>query len=204
MSVLGAISAWAGMLLATGNGWSPLVFLGCGLFVGLLLEASVVRRLAKRWRARLFSLCFIGILSLVLAKCSTGTNPSAAFRAAAGIETPRGVSNLHAWQQWYDGRNLVLEFDADQASIDAVLANRGHTYGRQDFLEKELLRKPDEQLALVQQVILPPFFDDRRLHFKQMSQPQVWEESSQEHDFTLLWDPPTQQAIMKCWGPIGG
>jgi hypothetical protein len=205
MAMLGALIGWLGMLGAFGNGWSPLLFIVIGLIAGPLLESIFVKTINatfKRARRRLAVLLGIGLGSLGLARYSVTIDPVAAFVTATRITLPTGVTKLRAWQQWYDGPNLVLAFNSDQPSIDAILAVPGRHYEQSLIWDEYPNWDAEKRRQWLNSRMLIPFFDSDRMRMKEIVRPQQWQQQSQPPNSrtVVCWDPPTQQVIMCWWG----
>jgi hypothetical protein len=207
---IGAIVAYAAMLGAEGNGWTPLVFVlfGC-VTMPILAEVLSRRRLSARaWLGRFTAMAIVAVISFGAAKFSTRTDPTVAFRTALGIDPPAGIRDLDARRQWYDGQTLVVLFSAGQGQLNAVLKARAY----EQALPIDSLDAPghpsDE--ARRQQVLLwanAPFVDPKwMMPAMPMVDPLRWQFVNtaalgiySPTSVRLIWDEVTGRAIVVAW-----
>lgn len=205
MGFLGAIFGYAGMFLADGNGWSPLVFLLIGILLGGILADRAVRGVVggtQRAMRLVVHLAAILVISMGLSRLSIWIDPARAYETALGVKVPDGVSNLHAWRQWYDGQNYVLSFVADESVINGIVNATGHTFYAHDQ-EAERLRgaAPSEFQNQLSLALVVPMFDLNRLEVTHLSSPHVWfgdwkDENGHDGAIQLVWDADTHRAIL--------
>lgn len=119
--------------LILGIGASP-----CFLFAGALLiavVASVISRRSKRsLRVELAALTLVVILSTIICYWTAHPSPRYLFFMAFGVEPPAGVTKLEGRVQWFDGKIILLRFQADEATLKQAMSAR-------NFLPNELLKE---------------------------------------------------------------
>ena len=205
MAVVGTITAYAAMLAAKGNGWSPLLFLLLGMIatpvLGIILAGN--RRGGAAWLRRGVGLVIVAAVSLGLANYSTRIDATQAFSEVLGTPPPAGVSDVRARRQWCDGPNTVVLFTADRATIDAVLQARRYDEPMSVYLpEGEALAETEKRRRLLMTISVP-FADPDWLVPRGLAAPLWWSTdiASGARDpghgvlYKVIWDEATHQAI---------
>jgi hypothetical protein len=188
LAVLGLILAYACMLAAKGNGWSPLVWIAIGL-LGTPFLAWILRRCMNPWLGRLIALATVCALSFVLARISTRINPAEAYAAVLGAAPSPTVTLIDARKQWYDGINYVVAFNATRSGIDDMLTR------------KKFEDESDHDQNMVRRLAIVPFLDMTKLMPRSFTSTNSWEcivqKSSGDVTWTrILWNQSTGRGVL--------
>src|ERR1700722_3851401 len=142
MGFLGGIFGFAGLILADGYGRPTIDFVLIGILLGVLGAGWDIRH-ARGWRSlvgrRLVLLGVIFLVSMGQARYSVRVDdPAGAFQQALGLNVPAGVSDLHAWRQFFDGTIDIISFTASEQTIQSILAVPGYQYEEEENYAKLL------------------------------------------------------------------
>lgn len=123
--LMGALFTWL-IIQATGYGSPSAGFVCLGAITPPLLNVilNVVRRRPLRvWGQLLLLLLVLGVVAVV-APLTTRISPEEFTHRVFGVPPPPGFKLISARQQFFDGWIIIGEFDADDATIEKLVAYR--------------------------------------------------------------------------------
>jgi hypothetical protein len=109
--------------LATGTGWSPLVYLLGGAILGVSIGRAC-RRLERPWAGQLATIIGVAMLAAIVGYGTAHPNPRKLFEQVFRVDPPTGVTDLDGQVQWYDGQTILLRFRV-KPDVATSLASKG-------------------------------------------------------------------------------